>query len=965
MRSDFYGIVLSLFSIIIAVFFMRISYGNKVAVFVTIAGVIISVIVSIIARRSVYTPEEDDYTEKKLRLDNKKNVGPNITQINANQNYDLIKSREKKEKALCLTSIPAAFDLIGREKEIQEIRKMLVDSPVVFISGEAGVGKTAIAVSLINEEKKKILLRESNYQYIAWITNWDNIKEGFLMLNIPDINRSNRTDETIQQIANWLQIHPSFIVIDQIDLPLEREDMIFLNTLSGETKILITTRVHNPVFSTFHLRNLDRDSCLMLFYKYYLNSVEDLSHSRIMERKDMKYADNIIESVSHNTLLIELIGKMAYSENWKLDILWKKLENDVFGQDSRYAIETAHGDDGSLLKHIQKLYKMSKLSDKQKEIMSFIALFPAEHSIFFDVFEWAGFMDDSVDNLGELQKLGWIERDDKGYLIHTMVKGSIEQQYGKLPFDEYRYKNLIKELSHIRHYIPSDMDYTIKRERIIVPETISKLLSYNGSENPDTIVLYNSQANVYAELGYYDEALKYYQMALKINESVQGPEHPFTATMYNNMARVFEDQGDYTAALKYYKEALAINQKTKGMEHPDILSIYSHMATVYSEQGSFKEALNYCKKALVIQEKVLEAENPETAMTYSNIAAVYGEQGNNEEALKYFMKALVIQEKLLGAEHPETARTYSNLAAVYSEQGSFKEALNYCKKALVIQEKVLGAEHPETARTYSNIAAVHAEQGNNKEALDYFMKALAIQEKVLGAEHPETARTYSNIATVHTEQGNNKEALDYFMKALAIQEKLLGAEHPETARTYSNIANVYGEQSNYEEALDYLMKALAIQEKLLGEENPETARTYSNIATVHAEWGNNKEALDYFMKALAIQEKLLGEENPETARTYSNIATVHTEQGNNKEALDYFMKVLAIQKKLLGADHPETARTYSNIANVYGEQGNNEEALKYFEKALAIQEYMFGAENPRMKRTKEALEIIKTEQTNS
>ena len=131
---------------------------------------------------------------------------------------------------------------------------------------------------------------------------------------------------------------------------------------------------------------------------------------------DSSFAAKIVEMSCWNSLFIELIANMARADHWELESLANKLENDVFGQDSRFSIKTVHSKShhtkGSMLQQIGKLYEMSGLTDRQREIVEFISVFPAEHSIFFDVFRWAGFEDDGEDNLGILEDRGWIERGE-------------------------------------------------------------------------------------------------------------------------------------------------------------------------------------------------------------------------------------------------------------------------------------------------------------------------------------------------------------------------------------------------------------------------------------------------------------------------------------------------------------------------------------------------------------------------
>ena len=652
---------------------------------------------------------------------------------------DVYNQKPYTEEALpALTTIPPAVELIGREKAIEEIQGLLEKHKIVYIHANGGVGKTAVALEIANQ----IMDNGGPYNHIAWITSTGNIKADLINLDIPGVNDVQKTEDKYNKVYAFLQTIPTFLVIDNMDDPLLKEDAGVLNTISMRTKILITTRAELSIGKRYELGDLDPDSSLLLFYQHYRKG-KDLTIDQIMKQDDKSYAQHIVEEASYNALFIELIAKMAYADHWKLDALWKELKKDVFGKESKHSIPTNHGD-GRLLDQIENLYKMSGLSDKQKEIMTFIALFPPMHSIFFAGFEWAGFEDDEVDNLGELERRGWIERGDEGYLIHTLVKGSVQQQ-GHAFFDEDRYEELIHELADTDQYMSVDKGYSVIRERIVVPETICRLLVEQESEKDDIATLYHNIARVYKDQGNYEKALEYYRKAQVIKEKMLGKEHPSTATTYNNMASVYQDQGNYEKALEYYRKAQVIEEKVLGKEHPSTATTYNNMASLFHAQGNYKKALEYYEKAHVINEKVLGKEHPSTATTYNNIARVYKDQGNYEKALEYYEEAQKIREKVLGKEHPDTANTYNNMALVYDAQGNYEKALEYYRKAHVIYEKVLGKEHPSTATTYNNMAGVYHTQGNYKKALEYYEKALKILEEKRGQEHPFTKITRENL----------------------------------------------------------------------------------------------------------------------------------------------------------------------------------------------------------------------------
>lgn len=594
------------------------------------------------------------------------------------------------------TYIPPAIDLIGREKDVQNIYSLLEENNIVFVRADGGVGKTALAAKIINNIRKDSLTGEKKYEYVAWITSTGNLINDITGLGIPGIREVKTQDDKFALVCTFLEKSTAFLVIDNMDDPPSSNDINKLNTLAGRTKILITTRAKLSIGKCYKLNDLDPESALVLFYNHFLED-KNLIIDQIVKRKDCNFAKKIVHEASYNTLFIELIAKMSYSDHLKLDSLWNELKKNVFGKNSKHVLSTVHGN-GRLQDQIQNLYLLSKLTDKQKEIMSFIALFPAETIIFFDVFEWAGFEDDEVDNLGELKKRGWIERVDEGYLIHTMVKGSIEKQR-KEDFDEERYGNLIIKLCDTNQYIPKDMVYTKVFERLIVPDTICGLLA----DKVSIASLLNKMGNVYYDQGNYEKALECNIKALEIRENVLGKEHPDTAMTYNSIAVVYDDQGNYEKALEYHKKALEVREKVLGKEHLDTAMTYGNMANVYDDQGNYEEALRYNDRALKIYRKVLGEEHSDTAMVYNNIGLVYYHKGNITKAMECYDKSLQIRENVLGKEHPQTAIVYYNIANVYVKQGNLEEALNYFEKALGIFIEKLGEDHPKTKTVKKDI----------------------------------------------------------------------------------------------------------------------------------------------------------------------------------------------------------------------------------------------------------------------
>ena len=856
-----------------------------------------------------------------------------------------------------LTVIPKAITaLIGRESVIQEITSRLETDHILCITADGGLGKTAIAKVIINNIRNDIENDNCKYKHVAWITSSGNLKEDLLQIKTPDISADNNEDKYIN-VCRFLQSSPTFLVVDNMDEPLTPDEINILNTVSGKSTILITTRASTD-FSSYELPALDRDTAVVLFYNHFFRdpTIINITHKKLCKEKETNQIDDtykIVDSTGRNSLMIELLAKTAHADHLSVTELWEKFGSGILGFESKTKVQADHSIKYSEFKlsideQMRRLYSMAILSDKQKEIMSFISLFPAEHEIFSDVFKWAGFFNQGADDMEELEDRGWLVRNDDFYSIHTIVRDSINLQNSKSGegVSILNYKKLIKNLSNIDNYIPQTTEYNLAQKLSFVPQTVGKFLCDIYTSNISIGRFFNNLANLYNNQGNYNEALKYYNLALEIKEKILGKDHPSTATTYNNMARVYKAQGNYDEALKYYNMALEIREKNLGKDHPSTATTYDNIAGVYKVLGSYDEALKCYNIALEIREEKLGKDHPSTGSTYNNIAGVYREQGNYDESLKFLNQASKICEKVYGVNHPSTATTYDNIAGVYKDQDNYDEALYYYNMALDIREKILGKDHPSTATTYNNIAGVYTKQGNYDKAFKFLNQALEICEKIFGENHPSTTAVYNNMAGVYKKQGNYDEALKYFSMALEIREKILGKDHPSTATSYNNMAGVYKAQGNYDEALKYYNMAIEIREKNLGKDHPFTATTYNNIAGVYKALGNYDEALKFYNLALEVCEKILGKDHPSTATTYNNMAGVYKAQGSYDEALKYYNMALEIREKNLSKDNPSTATTYNNMAGVYKAQGNYDEALKYYNMVLEIREKNLGKDHP-------------------
>lgn len=304
-------------------------------------------------------------------------------------------------------------------------------------------------------------------------------------------------------------------------------------------------------------------------------------------------------------------------------------------------------------------------------------------------------------------------------------------------------------------------------------------------------VAYSNIGSIYFSHGDYNQALEYYEKALKIWLDIFSGNHHEVATNYNNVGYAYQSQGEYTKALEFYEKALKIWLGISGGNHLAVATIYNNIGSINSSQRNYTQALECYEKALSIQLHILGENHPNIATIYNNIGFVYDSQGYNAKALEYYEKASRIWQDAFGENHPDVALVYSNIGSAYDSQGDYTRALEYNEKALKIWLAAFGENHPDVATIYNNIGAAYDSQEDYTQALEYYGKALKIRLEILGENHPDLATTYNNIGIVYFKQGDYAQALEYFEKALKIRVDIFGENHPDVDTNYTTIAHVY------------------------------------------------------------------------------------------------------------------------------------------------------------------------------
>jgi CHAT domain-containing protein/Tfp pilus assembly protein PilF len=267
--------------------------------------------------------------------------------------------------------------------------------------------------------------------------------------------------------------------------------------------------------------------------------------------------------------------------------------------------------------------------------------------------------------------------------------------------------------------------------------------------------------------------LKYNIKAKEIRGKNLGEYHLYYARSLNNIGVAYYNIGDYQNAIDYFEQALKIKKLILGEEHLDNASSLNNIANTYKNIGDYQKSLKYHMQAMEIIKKTLGEEHLDYATSLNNIGNTYFYMGDYQNSLKYHMQALEIRKNTLGEAHPDYAASINNIGFVYYEIGDYQKALEYYTKALEIRKKVLGEEHPDYAASLNNIGAIYSNLADYQNSLKYLIKAKELHSRILGNEHPNYVLSLNNISDIYYNMKDSQNAIRMSQNAIDISKKNL------------------------------------------------------------------------------------------------------------------------------------------------------------------------------------------------
>lgn len=340
-------------------------------------------------------------------------------------------------------------------------------------------------------------------------------------------------------------------------------------------------------------------------------------------------------------------------------------------------------------------------------------------------------------------------------------------------------------------------------------------------------------------------------------------------------------------------------------------------------EGSYaiEQALEFYRRALAalsyLDKTYASAKNRDLLERIGDIQAV---MGNYDEAIGNFHKAKDSSE-----DGESKARMLRKSANLLTSNGDFDKSLDLTGEA----RKVLEDESSlELGRIMHGDGMTYLRKGEFDRAMKLFNEALDVFTSEPRTEGKDIAIVLNGIGNVHKTRGELNDALPVYMRSLEMFERI--GSPKEIALLLGNVAGVLTGMGKLDEALEYFNQSLEMRERIgdiLG-----IAQTQNNLGVTYQDKGELDKALEHFGNGLEIAEKL-GSKVGISIILY-NTGNLYYLKGELDRALDIYKRCLDIREEI--GDRQGLAYSVYILGRISNSKGEKDRARQNFEESLTI-----------------------------
>jgi tetratricopeptide (TPR) repeat protein len=844
----------------------------------------------------------------------------NLAKLRSEYNSDLEgeKPQKTKEKRIInfgsLISVPTWE---GRSQLVEALKmKLQPENPlrVLVISGQGGIGKTSLAIKLIESlgidiEPPSVITDACLYDGIIYIeintdTKFDDLighlSKGLeIRIRAAFDNKSGDSRkvpdarESIQRVIEGLSKSRFLVVIDdlqkilysacqvegrrsQVGVAIEDNVSKLLNALVYQnhcSKIIITSRNIPKDLSDARCKGLDFDPVLV--HLETLDGVDDDSGVKILRQKNLQDSEEDLYWITrrvggHVFLLAQLasIGKgkpgfLRKHPEWVTRKAKPILQEQLASQ---------REESQNLLIHMSILREAIDIQG-----LTFLRLYSTELDNKGRLEESSNLGKDAdfTDNEVEATEVVIEELIDSSLVQVSYSQAQCEPLYGlQAIVAEYlqdEYKSEINKLYEAAFRYYQTQHYSCSLTSDIEAEYFAFQLQYYSESFK---LLYRSLDDYLLSWGHWRFLLSRYESCLPHLKECQ------RADCLKELANIYRNNlNKWDEAEKLLQESLSISREQNSSSK--VANALAELGRIMNNRGDWNNAKKLYSEALQIYQELNDSFD--IALAQDALGDVEFNIGNLDEAEKSYNQALQLFEEI-GSKRSFIARacTLVSLGGLEQRRGNWNTARNYYQRSLEIRQSI--NDIWRIPGNWMSLGGIEQNFGNWSKAEQCYQTALELSKNL--AEYTDIANCYISLGSIKECYGDWNAAQVLYEKALEIREDL--NERSSLAYSWINLGSIKQRLGDWEEAKSCYEKALELSTEV--NDSYGLASAYSCLGGVEKSIGNWDKARELLNKCLDILTKL-GDSNNSSV-TLAQLGEIECAQGNYEKAEHIYQQFL-------------------------------------------------------------------------
>lgn len=695
--------------------------------------------------------------------------------------------------------------LIGRDCEINELyKKFKSDCRMLLIYGDAGTGKTALALNLYRSDKVKNAIWIDCQNTLSLDDLIMQLEEHLdtasketlrrtIAINLPEEAKKEKILQTVKSM-----LEGRVVFLDACERAFNTDVMELLQCLDklDNGKVVMTAR-SKPCKSFTRIEEIK------------VNGFSDEKHS-IQLLKELGLEDDLsILRQAH----CKLQGRPKYLELFSTAAKRKGSGQILDALDQVVKFLLLDAAYNSLEEKHRKLLKCTSIFRKPVSVQDLYAVYREEK------------MGEAIDYLDREKLL--IINSDGSVSIHEMIKEylyarientteaeelhTIAAEYLESKNEELTQNNRVDYLEAYWHACQAK-SYKLAYRIIFTADRSDRLRRWGYSHKLAEIYqelvaidagtprlsekkmqcnVLRSFGKVKSDLGNYAEAIRYLKQSLNIGKAIG--EYDIQSEALGNLASIYSNLGYLTDSIKSYSDAVEIVET-----HPELASVrkgrrrkalwLGYLGLEYAYSGKIQKAKENCEAGRRISKEIDDDES--LGRNLCSLGFAYFQNDELDKAIQLYKEALDASKRIGEKRGEERALGY--LGRAYLAKGQLNDAKKVLSEAIEISHNIFDYRREGIWKGY--LGGVYFKMSEFDSAMQNLKESLEMANTVRNQLYLPEQLNY--LGMVCRKKGQIKEALACFLAAKNIWET----------------SGLHGIKEKIQSNIDCLMRAMGAKE---------------------------------------------------------------------------------------------------------------------------------------------------------